>query len=116
MTYVNTLIKQLNVFCVHGLLADFGQNTFLPQMILYLQNTNDHLFATKAYSPAKLSDTMGRSMYCKEYISLYVHIIVCTGVPKKRTFRMLLEPRCTGSITSSRHPLRLEINFLVFSY
>ena len=34
----------------------------------------------------------------------------------KRTFRMLLEPQCTGSITSSRHPLCLEINFLVVSY
>ena len=29
-------------------------------------NTNDHVFAAKAYSPAMLSDTMGRSMYCKE--------------------------------------------------
>ena len=33
------------------------------------------------------------------------------GVPKKRTFRMLLEPHCTDSITSSRHLLCLEINF-----
>ena len=38
------------------------------------------------------------------------------GFPKKRTFRMLLEPLCTGSITSGRHPLCLEINFLVVSY
>ena len=38
------------------------------------------------------------------------------GVPKKRTFIMLLEPQCTGSITSSRLPLCLEINFLVVSY
>ena len=40
------------------------------------------------------------------------------GVPKKRTFRMLWEPQCqcTGSITSNRHPLCLEINFLVVSY
>ena len=38
------------------------------------------------------------------------------GVPKKCTFRMLLEPQCTGSITSSRHPLCLGINFLVVSY
>ena len=37
------------------------------------------------------------------------------GVSKKRTFRKLLEPQCTGSITSSRHPLCLEINFLVVS-
>ena len=35
---------------------------------------------------------------------------------KKRTFRMLLKPQCTGSITRSRHPLCLEINFLVVSY
>ena len=27
----------------------------------------------------------------------------CTGCPQKLTFRMLLEPRCTRSITSSRH-------------
>ena len=27
----------------------------------------------------------------------------CTGCPKKLTFRMLLEPRCTRSITSSQH-------------
>ena len=40
------------------------------------------------------------------------------SVPKKRTFRMLLEPQCssTGSITSSWHPLCLEINFLFVSY
>ena len=30
------------------------------------------------------------------------------GVPKKSTFRMPFEPQCTGSITSSRHPLCLE--------
>ena len=30
--------------------------------------------------------------------------------------RMLLEPHCNGSITSSRHPLSLEINFLGVSY
>ena len=35
---------------------------------------------------------------------------------KKCTFRMLLEPQCTGSITSSRHPFCLEINFLVVYY
>ena len=29
------------------------------------------------------------------------------GVPKKGTNRMLLEPRCTSSITSSRHPLEM---------
>ena len=27
---------------------------------------------------------------------------------------MLLEPRCTGSITSSRHPLGLEMFFKLF--
>ena len=37
------------------------------------------------------------------------------GVPKKCTFRMLLEPEYTGSITSSWHPLCLEMNFLVVS-
>ena len=37
------------------------------------------------------------------------------GVPKKRTLRMLLEAQCTGSITSNRHPLCLEI-FLVVSH
>ena len=110
VTFTNrpSITVTVNVFCAHGLLANFGQNTFFPQMIMYL--------LPKAYSPAKLSDTMGRSMYCKEYLSLYVHIIVYTGVPKKRAFRMLLEPRCTGSITSSRHPLRLEINFVAVSY
>ena len=35
------------------------------------------------------------------------------GVPKKGTNRMLLEPRCTGSITRSRHPLGLENVFLL---
>ena len=38
------------------------------------------------------------------------------GVPKKRTFGILLEQQCSGSITSSRHPLCLEINFFVVSY
>ena len=37
-------------------------------------------------------------------------------VPKKRTFRMLLEPQCTGSITICRHLLCLEVDFLVVSY
>ena len=40
---------------------------------------------------------------------------VLQGVPKKRTFTMLLEPQCTGSITICRHPLCLEIDFLVVS-
>ena len=39
-----------------------------------------------------------------------------TCVPKKRIFRMLLGPQCTGSITIYRHPLCLEIDFLVVSY
>ena len=34
---------------------------------------------------------------------LYMHIIVYTGCPKNVTFRMLLEPQCTLSITSSQH-------------
>ena len=34
--------------------------------------------------------------------------LISTGCPKKRTFRILLEPQCSGSITSSRHPLCLE--------
>ena len=36
--------------------------------------------------------------------------------PKKTTFRMLLEPQCTGSIRSSQHPMCLEINFSLVSY
>ena len=40
-----------------------------------------------------------------------------TGCPKKkRTFRMLLEPQCTGSITICRHTLCQEDDFLVVSY
>ena len=35
---------------------------------------------------------------------------------KKRTFRMLLEPQCTGSIISSQHPIGLEMIFLVVFY
>ena len=35
---------------------------------------------------------------------------------KKRTFRMLFKPQCTGSITSSRVSLCLGINLLVVSY
>ena len=31
---------------------------------------------------------------------------------KKRTSRVLLEPQCTGAITSSRYPLCLEIDFM----
>ena len=43
-----------------------------------------------------------------------VHKNVFTGCPPpKKHFRMLLEPHCTGSITSSQHLLCLEINFLV---
>ena len=62
--------------------------------------------------------------HCKSHVktkkhyrsfTLHQHYIV-QGVPKKRTFRMLLEPQCTGSITSSRHPLCLEIDYLVVSY
>ena len=34
-------------------------------------------------------------------------IIQYTGCAKKSTNRMLLEPRCTSSITSSRHPLEM---------
>ena len=36
---------------------------------------------------------------------------MCTGCPKKGTNRMLLDPRCTGSITSSKHPLGLNLFF-----
>ena len=36
------------------------------------------------------------------------------GVPKKCTNRMLLEPRCTGSITSGWHHLSLESVFCRF--
>ena len=38
------------------------------------------------------------------------------GVPKKVTYRIMLESRCTtGSNTSSRHPLGMENVFLVVS-
>ena len=43
-------------------------------------------------------------------------LVVMQGVPKKCTFRMLLEPQCIGSITICRHPLCLEIDFLVVTY
>ena len=36
----------------------------------------------------------------------------CAGCPKKRTFIMLLEPQCTGSITSSRHPFVFVFEFV----
>ena len=84
VTFTNrpSITVTVNVFCAHGLLANFGQNTFFPQMIMYL--------LPKAYSPAKLSDTMGRSMYCKEYMS---HLLLLgkfeyTGGP---IFKVVLE-------------------------
>ena len=45
-----------------------------------------------------------------------VDMYMYTECPKKRIFRVLLEPECTGSITICRHPLCLEIDFLVISY
>ena len=43
-------------------------------------------------------------------------IPIITGCPKKRTFRMLLEPQYTGSIRNRQHPMCLEIIFSVVSY
>ena len=45
-------------------------------------------------------------MRCRHCISWTIsERFTCTGCPKKKgTFRMLLEPRCTCSITSSWHP------------
>ena len=46
----------------------------------YISPANDHVFAAKAYSPEELSSIMGRSMYCKEYIShnmINDHVYVC---------------------------------------
>ena len=53
------------------------------------------------------------------YYSCYIQ-----GVPKKVTFKMLLEPGCTRSITSSGHPFQPDLDepmsgndfFLVISY
>ena len=39
----------------------------------------------------------------------FLNAFALEGVLKKRTFIMLSEPQCTGSITSSRHPLRLKL-------
>ena len=47
---------------------------------------------------------------------LYLFMYLYLQLPKRRTFRMLLEPQCTGSITHSPLPLcPLESNFLVVS-
>ena len=44
-----------------------------------------------------------------QYHVLYTYHLSCIqGVPKKLTNRMMLEPWCTGSITSGRQPLGLE--------
>ena len=43
-------------------------------------------------------------------------ITATTGCPKKLTNRMLLEPWCTGSITSGWYHLGLKSVFLVLSY
>ena len=42
-----------------------------------------------------------------DYEPLYLLEVKLQGVPKKGTNRMLLEPQCTGSITSSKHALGL---------
>ena len=42
---------------------------------------------------------------------LHDHMLTLQGIPKKCTNRMLLEPRCTGSITSGWHHLGLESVF-----
>ena len=46
----------------------------------------------------------------------YHHTTYTRCPQKKRAFRMLLEPQCTGSITICQYPLCLEIDFLVVSY
>ena len=51
-------------------------------------------------------------LWRSQLILQLIRLVNVQGVPKKRTFRMLLEPQCTGLITSSRHPLCLGINFL----
>ena len=43
-------------------------------------------------------------------------ISVYTGCPKKRTFKMLLDPQCTDSTTSGGRPLCLDVKFLVVSF
>ena len=50
------------------------------------------------------------------HLVVYLQTTLHTVSQKKNTFIMLLQPQCTGSITSSRrHPLCLEISFLVVS-
>ena len=44
-----------------------------------------------------------------DFLTIYIQ-----GVPKKLTFSLLLEPRCTGSITSGWHHLSLESVFCRF--
>ena len=60
-----------------------------------------------------------QTIFClRLYLSCHIVVMIRspTECPKKRTFRIMLEPQCTGSITICRHPLCLEIDFLVVSY
>ena len=50
-----------------------------------------------------------RDEYVFQIHLLQIHL--CTGCPKKRTFRMLLGPQCTGLITSSWHPCVWKLTF-----
>ena len=51
---------------------------------------------------------MDRSCTKHSLFDPFISYLSNTGCPKKGNDRMLLEPRCTGSITSSRHPVGLE--------
>ena len=51
----------------------------------------------------------------RKHIYMFMYICIYRVSQNKRTFRML-EPHCTGSNTICRHPLCLEIDFLVVSY
>ena len=54
-----------------------------------------------------------KKMYYGKFFDLRAQKCIYRVSPQKKHFRMLLEPHCTGSITSSQHLLCLEINFLV---
>ena len=68
------------------------------------------------YIPPDVENPTLATRMQRKLIGEYLVKQVTTGCPKKRTFTMLLEPQCTGSIASSQHPLCLEINLLVVSY
>ena len=81
----------------------------LPLSVYFVLDSNQGIIIVKSYRLCgSLNGVVG---CCNTYSNMTVQ-----GVPKKRTFRMLLEPQCTGSITICRQPLCLEIDFLVVSY